>query len=92
MMTKKVDGLTEMETKVLETLIDMLYAEPGFSDVDAKDLSANTGISMKSIRGVISSLAQKGYVIIDGWDGVYNLIYLSADHYDLHPVWCNEQE
>lgn len=90
-MTKKIDGLTEMETKVLETLIKMLYAEPGFSDVDAKDLSANTGIAMRSIRGVISSLVKKGFVYVDDNECGFQIVYLMPHHYDLHPVWCNEQ-
>ena len=36
--------LTELELKVMESYVSMLYAEPGFSDVDAKDISEDIGI------------------------------------------------
>jgi predicted transcriptional regulator len=88
--------LTALETKVLETLINGLYAEPGFSDVDAKDLQSETGISTRSIRGVLSSLIQKGIIYIEATDScdfygkknpVYQLIYLRREFWYLHPRW-----
>lgn len=88
-MTREVTGLTEMETLVLSTLINMLY-EPGFSDVDVADLSDATGIDKKVIRGVVSSLVQKGYVYIDDNNAGYKLVYLNEKHYDLHPVFSKQ--
>jgi hypothetical protein len=86
--------LTELETRVLETLIDGLYAEPGFSDIDAHDIARSTGISTKSIRGALSSLVKKGIIHLDETDTFgapeqYVLIYLNPDYWYLHPEWKN---
>jgi hypothetical protein len=85
-------SLTKLETTVLETLIDGLYAEPGFSDVDAHDIAKATKISTKSIRGVLSSLVKKGIIWLDetcsyGAEKQYVIIYLSRDYWYLHPEW-----
>ena len=48
--------LTPLETRVLESIIDNLYSEPGFTDIDANDISEDTKIQMNSLRGVLSSL------------------------------------
>ena len=88
-------SLTELETKVLESLINNLYAEPGFSDVDAKDISKEIGISTKSIRGALGSLVKKGIVELEETDNFgapeqYVLIYLRDEYWYLHPQWKNE--
>ena len=89
--------LTDLETQVLENLINNLYAEPGFSDVDAKDISHSTGIPMKSIRGVLSSLVKKGIVHLEETDSYgapeqFVLIYLMDSHYYLHQQWKEEYD
>ena len=89
--------LTDLETQVLENLINNLYAEPGFSDVDAKDISSSTGIPMKSIRGVISSLVKKGIVHLEETDNMWAseqfvIIYLHDSHWYLHPQWKEEYD
>lgn len=79
---------TALETRAMESLIDGLYAEPGFSDVDAHDLSRQTGISTKSIRGVLASLVKKGIIFIEtGGNEEYELIYLNDGYHYLHPEW-----
>ena len=82
--------LTEMETATMTSLISLLYAEPGFSDVDAKDLSKDTGIPMNSIRGVLSSLTKKGLIWMDDPGAGFIIIYLSEQFYYLHPTWSTE--
>jgi Fe2+ or Zn2+ uptake regulation protein len=89
--------LTNLETKVLENLINNLYAEPGFSDVDANDISRSTGIPMKSIRGVLSSLVKKGIIHLEETDSFgaseqFVIIYLHESHYYLHPEWKEEYD
>jgi predicted transcriptional regulator len=88
-------SLTELETKVLESLINNLYAEPGFSDVDAKDISKEIGISTKSIRGALGSLVKKEIVSLEetntyGASEQYVLIHLNREYWYLHPEWKNE--
>jgi len=83
-------NLTARETQVLESFINSLYAEPGFSDVDAHDLARYTGIPTRSIRGVLSSLVQKGIVTIDGNHAGYQIIYLNPGYWYLHPEWKGE--
>lgn len=89
-------SLTALETTVLEKVIDCLYAEPGFSDVDAKDLQVETGISTRKIRGVLSSLIKKDIIYIEETDSydffgkknpVYQLIHLRRAFWYLHPRW-----
>jgi DNA-binding MarR family transcriptional regulator len=83
-------NLTELEIKVLTTLIDSLYAEAGFSDVDAKDLSKWTKIDIKSIRGVIGSLVRKDIISIYDNGAGYQIIELCRAFWYLHPEWKNE--
>lgn len=93
-MQIKTLGLTPLETQTLNALIDGLYAEPGFSDIDANDLSAATGIPTKTIRGVLSSLVKRGIVELvptDTW-GIpksqqFVIVYLRQEYWDLHPEW-----
>jgi len=87
------ENLTVMEKQTMQTFIDDLYAEPGFSDVSPQDLSRSTGIPMKSLRGVLGSLVQKGYIwIADGKDmGLeIDIVYLNESFYYLHPEWKEE--
>ena len=88
--------LTQLETQIVKTLIDQLYAEPGFSDVDAYDISELADIPTKAVRGALGSLSQKGIIHIDSTETFgsksYQLIYLSSDHWYLHPQWKNERE
>lgn len=85
-------NLTEMESMCLQALINGLYAEAGFSDVDAKDITEWTGIPIRSVRGVLSNLVQKGFINIEGNESGYQIIYLDPDHYGLHSEeWVQDQ-
>ena len=87
--------LTQLEVKVLKSLIKCLYAEAGFSDVDANDIAKDINTPTKSVRGALGSLVKKGVVYIESTDTYgtksYELIYLSPSHYYLHPSWKNER-
>ena len=85
-------SLTPLETQVLECLIDNLYAEPGFSDVDANDISEQTKIPTTSIRGVLSSLVKKGIIQLDENDSKFVIIYLMEQFWYLHPIWKEEYQ
>jgi hypothetical protein len=89
-MEKHNLSLTPLETTVLETFINNLYAEAGFSDVDAHDIANWTGIPTRSIRGVLSSLVQKDIIFIDGNSAGFQIIYLNESHWFLHPRWKDE--
>ncbi len=77
-------GLTEMESQCLQSLINGLYAEAGFSDVDATDIAHDTGIPIKSVRGVLANLVKKGFITIEDNGAGYQIIYLRQEHYNLH--------
>jgi DNA replication protein DnaD len=77
---------TPLEQQAIDSLIEHLFAEPGFSDVSTADLAKASGIAIKSLRGVLSSLAQKGVVAISADAGV-SIVYLESRFYHLHPVW-----
>ena len=68
--------LTELETKVLGAFntyddLESTISDLWFSWTDAKELCTETGIAMKSIKGVIASLSKKGLIDIDD-DGPIN--------------------
>ena len=85
------EKFTDLETQVIESLVSQLYAEPGFSDVDAKDISRDiTTLPTKIIRGVLGSLVKKGVIGIDTNDSGYDIIYLNQSHWYLHPEWKKE--
>jgi predicted transcriptional regulator len=89
--------LTQLETQVLKSLISGLYAEAGFSDVDAKDIAEWTNTPIQSVRGALGSLVKKGIVQLEettswGSPDAYMIIYLNSNHYYLHPEWKNERE
>lgn len=84
-------NLTELETKVLDCFIGSLYAEPGFSDVDAKDIAEELGISTKIIRGALGSLVKKEIVSLDENDSGYVIIYLHTKYWPLvNENWAEE--
>ena len=83
-------SLTEMESNTLIALINGLYAEASFSDVDAQDLSNWTGIPTRSIRGVLSSLTKKGIITIDDNGAGFQIVYLNEQFWYLHPTWSTE--
>jgi len=83
-------NLTQLESQVLVSLISQLYAEAGYSDVDAKDIAQHIKVDIKSVRGALGSLVRKGIVDIDGNDSGYQIIYLNREYWTLHPQWKNE--
>ena len=84
-------NLTELETKTLTAFIGGLYAEPGFSDVDVKDLSLELGISTKVLRGVLGSLVKKDIVFVDENNSGYDIIYLNKPYWSLvNESWAEE--
>jgi len=92
---------TRKEADVLNSLIRQLYAEPGFSDVDAGDIAADTGMELKAVGGVLSALQKKGVIDIEelsprtghlglgeNGEGV-TIIYLNECKY--HARWAEEE-
>ena len=91
MNTQQIN-LTELEQTLLTELIGSLYAEEGFSDVDAKDLAHGTKIDIKIVRGALGSLVKKGIVCIeqtDNWgaEEQFQIIYLNEAYWYMHPRW-----
>ena len=83
-------NLTTLEQKALTKLINGLYAEPGFSDMDASDL-VSEGMDIKQVRGVLGSLQKKGIVYVqEPNDGGYKIIDLNEGYWYLHPHWKDE--
>jgi hypothetical protein len=88
------ENLTVLEKQTLQAIINNLYAEPGFSDIDVNDLTRPTGKSTRVLRGVLSSLVKKDYINIDDYyaSGEYQIIYLNYSKYYLHPSWKEEYD
>ena len=97
-----ITNLTALESTALQAIANEMYAELGFSDVGATEISTATGIAMNSLRGVLSSLVQKGYISIEdrshewGWqanDPSWEpIIYLQRDALGLVASWVEEDE
>jgi hypothetical protein len=83
-------NLTELESKTLTAFIGGLYAEPGFSDVDVRDLSKELEISTKVLRGVLGSLVKKGIIFVDD-NGGSDIIYMNEEYwYLVNESWAAE--
>lgn len=92
----KIINITSKEKLVLDNLIDGLYAEPGFSDIDCNDLAKSCKIPVSSIKGVVGSLFKKGLVYTQQTNTFgapkCELVYLQSLAYCLHPQWKDEAE
>jgi hypothetical protein len=87
-----ITNLTELETKVLTTLVDSMYAEWGFSDCGFSELSSELNLSTKVLRGVVGSLVKKQLVQVEtdnGWEKV-DIIYLVNAAEGLVKHWVEE--
>jgi len=84
--------LTQLEESILTSLISLLYAEAGFSDVDAKDIAEDIEVNIKSVRGAVGSLVKKNIINIEGNDSGYQLIYLCNEYWALHPEWKDDSQ
>jgi hypothetical protein len=57
-----ITNLTALEGTALQAIANGMYAELGFSDVNVHDVARATGIKTSVLRGVLSSLVQKGHI------------------------------
>jgi len=73
---KRID-LTVNEATTLKALINSMYAEYNYSDIDINDLSRITKITTKKLRGVISSLVKKNLVEKEENDAGFVILYLT---------------
>ena len=77
--------LTALEADTLQEVIDnsdvCAVEQSNYSNVGVKDLANLTSISIKQMRGVVSSLIKKGFVYLDDVDGDgTELVYLDNDY------------
>jgi hypothetical protein len=97
-----INNLTALEKQALQAIANEMYAEYGFSDIGATEVSKATGIPMKSLRGVISSLVQKGHISpledrSDEWGYKANdpswesIIYLQGSAAGLVQIWVENE-
>ena len=95
----KTIEVTELEKQVLEALAGEMYAEPGFSDAGLPEVLGITKLTSQVVRGVASSLIQKGLLDIDRrdneWDVNANepmeqIWFLDGDAWGLVPHWVEE--
>lgn len=92
----QVINVTSKENLVLKHLIDGLYAEAGFSDIDCNDLAKSTKLSVSVVKGIIGSLTKKELVWTEKTNTFgakqYDLVYLAPLAWGLHPTWKEESE
>lgn len=89
-----LESLTEKEKIVLESIVDNLYAEYGFTDIDIDDIEVNTELKPKIARGVIGSLVKKGVINVYEHDANFQkqeFYIITDDFLFLHPEWEAEK-
>ena len=91
--------VTKLEKVVLEGLVKEMFAEVGFSDAGIDEISKNTGLSTKVIRGVASSLTKKGLIFIDTREGTefennhrMHIWHLESPVLGLAECWVGQEE
>ena len=91
-------NFTEKEMIVLSRLIGCLYAEPGFSDVTVSQIvECGHDLNSHAVRGVLSSLSDKGVVYNDVESGYVcgetgeAIIYLDPSCWRYHKVWAEDE-
>jgi len=77
-----IASLPLLSARVLRALLAGLYAEPGYSDVDAKDIAKAIGEPVDRVKGALGSLVQKG--LVDAIDMEANGKVLPLLYTDLH--------
>ena len=76
--THEVTEMTEKEVKVAEVIRQAMDSyEENFSDVDMYTLEAETGLAVKTIKGVLGSLDKKGFIFQEDVNGEENMFYLT---------------
>lgn len=89
----EIGDITALERDVLNWLLEVgyEYAEYAFSAVSIENVSQGTGHTVNVLRGVISSLIQKGYIFHDEEDleisGIYMIratdeLYMLDDNFE----------
>jgi predicted transcriptional regulator len=80
--------ITKLEKQVLDTIVSSMDAEMGFSNIEAADVSADSGIVINVVKGVLGSLVKKGIIFInEDWG---NIIYLTSRYEGLVSDWLKE--
>lgn len=83
----KFDRLPEKSKAAMRVIIQGLYAEPGFSDVDTGDVAAALGLDRKAMGGIVARLQKDGLCWADRMDSMggpkYDLLYPSVWSYDV---------
>lgn len=83
--------VTKLEEKVIRAIANAMYGELGFSDVYASDIADEINISIKRVRGVVSSLIKKNLLHVDDNEmfKIENeyVLYLDDSLYGLVPHW-----
>lgn len=68
LFTHEVDAINTLpltSTQVLLTLLNGLYAEPGFSDMDVKDIERTLEMDQKVVKGAVGHLTKLGLISPD---------------------------
>jgi len=84
--------ITNLERLFIDKLIESLYAEAGFTDVDVADLAKAIEKSKATTKGVLGSLVKKGLVSTEDSGTGYDLIIINECIYHYHPAWSAEVE
>lgn len=84
-------NVTELESLFLTTLIDNLFAEPHFSDIDVSDMANYMNQPKATVKGVLGSLVKKGLVFTEDSGTGFDLIYLQDAYFFLHKEWREDE-
>jgi len=81
--------VTLQEIDAINALVDSLYGDPGFSDVNVLDVACRLDVCYEDARSLLSSLQAKGVVFFEKTDvsSAYDVVHLAPEWWHLHPEW-----
>jgi len=76
------EALPEFSRKVYQIIKAKLYAEPGFSDVTAEDVSQALSVPVQAVNASLGHLEASGLVNSEEWDGngITQIFLHTAEH------------
>jgi DNA-binding MarR family transcriptional regulator len=87
-------NLTPHQNHFLSVLMNYLYGEEGYSNVEVSEISQSMGIPLPQSKGILGSLVKRGILTTFTEDvngEFYEFIHLHPNYYHLHPQWKVER-
>lgn len=86
---KTIGLLPEVSLRVYKAILDGLYAEPGFSDLEVVDVARETDLGVLTVKGAVGYLVKVG--LVETEDADVNFVKYEFLHAPAHDQeWKDE--